>query len=70
MTQYKRLKKVEQICQFSSKNWNKVYTFCQDLRTLSKSINIARYVFKLIYMLSSGLSWNVCEGFAGLQLYL
>ena len=61
--QYKRLKKVEQICQISSKNWNKVYT-------LRQSINIALYVFKFVYIISSGPRWNVCERFVVLQLYL
>ena len=41
-----------------------------EFETLSKSINIARDVFKFIYLISSDLRWNVCEGIVGLQLYL
>ena len=54
-------------------NWNKIGTKVHVLsgfEILSKSINIARYVFKFIYLISSDLRWNVCEGFVGLQLYL
>ena len=58
-------------------NWNKIETKVEHsvhvlsgFQTLSKSINIARYVFKFSYLISSDLRWNVCEGFVGLQLYL
>ena len=58
-------------------NWNKIGTkvehtvhFLSTFETLSKPINIVRYVFKFSFMISLGIRWKVSEGFVDLQLYL
>ena len=62
---YKRFEKLEQVCQVSSKNWNKIVMNCQHFETLSKSIIMVRYVFKFSFMRCSGLLWEMCKGFVG-----
>ena len=58
-------------------NWNKIGTkveqivhFLSTFETLSKPINIVRYVFKFSFMISLRLCWKVGESFVDLQQYL
>ena len=69
-TQYKRFSKLEQVCQFSSKKWNKSVQFVMILDRIKINKKMVRYVLKFRYMRCSGLRWKVCEGFVGFQPYL